>query len=241
MLVKNSREEQVYMSLEIALVGDHDAAVPAHQAIPVALSLAAEVLGVAVQPCWVPTDEIVSPKRLHGYHGIWCVPASPYRNMDGALAAIRYAREEGIPFLGTCGGFQHAVIEYARNVIGWHDANHAETSHGGRLVVNALACSLVETRDDVDFLSGSRLARIYGRDSVEEGYRCRYGLNPAYQAEFFKSDFRIAAIDRAGEVRAIEHRSHPFFIATLFQPERAALEKRLPPLVRAFVDTCRSS
>lgn len=228
------------MPLKIALVGDYDADVPAHRAIPTALSLAGQALQVEVQPCWVPTEEIMSPERLHGYHGIWCVPASPYRNMDGALLAIRHAREEAIPFLGTCGGFQHAIVEYARNVMGWHDADHAETSSEGRLVVQTLVCSLVERRDEVNFLCGSRLARIYGMDSVEEGYRCRYGLNPAYQAEFFRSDLRIAAIDRGGEVRAIEHTTHPFFVATLFQPERAALEMRLPPLVRSFVDTCRS-
>jgi len=64
--------------------------------------------------------------RAAGFDGFWCVPASPYRDIDGALRAIRFAREQRRPFLGTCGGFQHAVLEYARNVLGWADAEHGE-------------------------------------------------------------------------------------------------------------------
>lgn len=66
--------------------------------------------------------------------------------LEGALIAIRYARENSIPFLGTCGGFQHAILEYARNVLGWSDAAHAETDTTGRMVIAPLTCSLVEKR-----------------------------------------------------------------------------------------------
>ncbi len=73
------------------------------------------------------------------------MPASPYASADGAFAAIRFARENARPFLGTCGGFQHAVIEYARNVIGITDADHAETNPGADMpLIAPLACSLVE-------------------------------------------------------------------------------------------------
>src|SRR2546430_659730 len=98
----------------VALIGDHNPSVIAHQAIPEALRLAGNVEGV-----WVHTTSILNPEMdLRGFNGIWCVPASPYASMDGALKAIQYARESGRPFLGTCGGFQHALIEYARNVRG---------------------------------------------------------------------------------------------------------------------------
>ena len=126
-------------TLHIGLVGDHDIAVPAHQAIPRALALAADASNVNVAHEWVPTEEIVSTERLARFDGLWCVPASPYRRMEGALLAIRFAREEGRPFLGTCGGFQHAVIEYARHVLGWSDAEHAETAPDAeRLVISVV-------------------------------------------------------------------------------------------------------
>ncbi|HEY9516209.1 MAG TPA: hypothetical protein VIQ74_11065, partial [Gemmatimonadaceae bacterium] len=95
-------------SLHIALVGDYDPAVTAHQAIPRALALAAERLGVDVEQHWLPTDAVDADDPLAGVDAVWCVPASPYRSADGALRAIRAARESGRPFLGTCAGFQHA-------------------------------------------------------------------------------------------------------------------------------------
>ena len=133
------------MTLAIALIGDRDDAVTAHRAIPKALALAAEATGVDLRPAWVATDGINADADLAGYDGFWCVPASPYRSMDGALRAIRFARTHDKPFLGTCGGFQHAVVEYARNVLGWADADHAETApDAARAVIVPLACSLVE-------------------------------------------------------------------------------------------------
>lgn len=110
--------------IRIALIGDYDPQVTAHQAIPVALEMAAEHSGLNVQWQWLATDDIHAETPLHRFDGVWCVPASPYRSMDGALLAIRFAREQRRPFLGTCGGFQHAVLEYARNVLGWSDAEH---------------------------------------------------------------------------------------------------------------------
>jgi CTP synthase (UTP-ammonia lyase) len=103
-------------SISIGLIGDFNAAVLAHQAIPRALGLAGEVTGTSLCHEWVPTQEIRDESGLREFDGFWCVPASPYGSMDGALRAIRFAREQGRPFLGTCGGFQHTIIEYARNV-----------------------------------------------------------------------------------------------------------------------------
>jgi CTP synthase (UTP-ammonia lyase) len=220
----------------IGLVGDRDPSVPAHQAIPMALQLAANALDVDVDHEWVPTEEITQVSRVARYDGLWCVPASPYRNMDGALLAIEFAREQQRPFLGTCGGFQHAVIEYARNVQGWADAEHAETAPDAeRAVIAPLACSLIETTGVVRFRPGSLIAAAYGLNQASEGYRCRYGLNEDFQAALLSGPLRIAADDEDSEVRAVELDSHPFFVATLFQPERTALRGLLPPLVSAFV------
>lgn len=223
-------------TIHIGLVGDYDSNVPAHQAIPRALALAGEALAASVDCEWVPTQEINDTSRVSSFDGLWCVPASPYRSMEGALRAIRYARESDLPFLGTCGGFQHAILEYARNVLGWTDAEHAETAPAAsRLVIIPLSCSLVETAGAIHFRPGSQIAAAYGCLEATEEYHCRYGLNPALRSGIESGALRVGAHDESGEVRAVELADHPFFVATLFQPERAALSGRLPPLIKAFV------
>jgi CTP synthase (UTP-ammonia lyase) len=238
-LAREGPRLRVREMVKIGLIGDYDASVPAHQAIPLAIRLAAGELGCAAASEWVPTHEIADVRRISRFDGLWCVPASPYRSMDGALLAIQFAREARRPFLGTCGGFQHAVVEYARNVLGWADAEHAETApHANRAVVALLECSLVEVTDTILLKPGTLIHNAYGREQIVEGYRCRYGLNPAFLGQLTSGPLQVAAEDRSGEVRALELGDHPFFVTTLFQPERAALTGTLPPLVAAFVRAC---
>ena len=158
----------------VALIGDFNGAVIAHQAIPKALRLAS----AAVEPVWVHTASIADPAvELADFDGIWCVPASPYANTTGALAAIRYAREQRRPFLGTCGGFQHAVLEYARNVCGLPEAAHAEIApEAQQRVIAPLACSLVEKTEEILLAEDSLLRRAYGCTRAVEGYH--FFVNP---------------------------------------------------------------
>lgn len=222
--------------VKIGLVGEHDDSVPAHQGIPLSLQAVAESSGVCVAFDWISTDQIAGVDSISEFQRLWCVPATPYRSMEGALFAIQYARENRVPFLGTCGGFQHAIVEYARNVLGWADADHAESSPDAvRPVISPLACSLVETTEAVNIFPGSGLAAIYGTLEIFEGYRCRYGLNPVFRQALLQGPLRGAADDATGEIRAVELNGHPFFFATLFQPERAALKGELSPLIKAFV------
>lgn len=226
------------MPARIALVGDYSPSVLAHRAIPHALALARDALAAELDWTWVATRDVRDATReLAGFAAIWVVPNSPYENMAGVLAAIRFARETRRPFLGTCGGFQHALIEYAQDVAGLAAADHAETNPTGEmLVVAPLACSLVETSATVRFTPGSRLQTAYGTDAAVEGYHCRYGLNPAHRTTLERAGLHFTAVDDSGAVRAAElpGRDHPFFVGTLFQPERAALRQRTPPLVQAF-------
>ncbi|WP_095078469.1 CTP synthase [Pseudomonas sp. Irchel s3h17] len=225
--------------LRIALIGDYDPHVIAHQAIPVALNRAAQHADLDVRFHWLATDQIDAGTRFTDFDGFWCVPASPYRHTNGALRAIEYAREQRRPFLGTCGGFQHAVLEYARNVLGWADAEHAETSpDAARAVLSPLACSLVEAVDRIHLIEGSLIARAYVSHDIQEGYRCRYGVNPEFERALLNQDLHATGHDAAGEVRAVELHDHPFFVATLFQPERAALAGKHVPLVDALVQAC---
>lgn len=225
--------------IRIALVGDYDPGVPAHQAIPVALDRVANETGLDVQATWVPTTDIGDGASLQAFAGIWCVPASPYLDMDGALTAIRFARERQVPFLGTCGGFQHALLEYARNYLGWADAEHAETApESENAIITPLTCSLVEAFAPIRLRAGSRMAAAYNSLETRERYRCRYGLRKELEADVFAGPLRVSGYDEDDEVRAVELDGHPFFVATLFQPERAALEGSTPPLVKAFVRAC---
>jgi CTP synthase (UTP-ammonia lyase) len=235
----------------VALIGDFNPGVVAHRAIPPALDLAARHLGGSVTWDWVGTDKITdAPRQLAGHAGVWCVPGSPYRRMEGALAAIRFARETNLPFLGTCGGFQHALVEIARNVLGIEGADHAETApavsapsksaEGGRvegpqLVVTPLACALVGQHGEVTFTPGSQLHAIFHGQSTREGYHCSYGLNPDYRTRFEATGLRFTGFDADHQIRALELHGHPFFIGTLFQPERAAIAGRSHPLIEAFV------
>lgn len=231
----------------IALIGDRNPAIIAHQGIVLSLQGRAEAGWLGTET--VTGDATEMRQRLNGYHGVWCLPGSPYRNMEAALAAIQVAREDGIPFIGTCGGFQHAVIEFTRNVLGRNDADHAESNPDAEMpVITQLACSLVGQTGNVRFTAGSRLADAMGGAESNEGYHCSYGINPDYRPLFDKSGLRFTAFDANGEVRGLELDGHLFFLATLFQPERAALpldpatagKGRVHPLVLAFIGAARA-
>jgi CTP synthase (UTP-ammonia lyase) len=223
---------------QIALIGDHDPQVTAHRAIPLALKIAAANLHVPIRFDWIHTSTLgaTPDEMLKSYQGIWCVPASPYANPAGAIAAIRYARRQNRPFLGTCAGFQHALLEFAQDVLGIANPKHAETDPKAiDPLITPLACSLVEATAKIRLLPGSRLARAYERTEIVEGYHCRFGLSRAFYEKFANSALRPVGWDAQGEIRAVELVEHPFFVATLFQPERAALLNLSPPPVRAFV------
>ncbi len=229
----------------IALVGDYSPSVIAHRAIPRALKLASAAAKCDLAWRWVATREVRdAPRDLAKFSAIWLVPASPYENMAGALNAVRFGRETRRPFLGTCGGFQHALLEFARDAAGLAGADHAESNPAAAtLVVTPLACSLVEKTGALRFAPGSLIHGAYGHDTAQEGYHCNYGLNPAHRAALERAGLRFTAFDENDEVRAAELPAavHPFFVGTLFQPERAALRGELPPLVRAFVQAAAST
>lgn len=224
--------------LRVGLIGDRNPDVLAHRAIPEAVRLAAGALGLQAEATWLATDELPAEPdaaRLAGFDALWCVPASPYRHTAGAIAAITVARTRDIPFFGSCGGFQHALLEIARNVLRV-DAAHAELDPGAPdPVIAPLSCSLVEVRAAVRLAPGSLLARAYGRDSLEEGYHCSYGLAAAFESRLAAAGVAVTARDDAGDARAFELEGPRFFTGTLFQPERRALSGEAPPPVTALL------
>ena len=219
----------------IVIVGDRSSDVLAHSAIDQVF----ERFGGSVERHWLGTREVTS-RELERAGGIWLVPGSPYCSLEGALMACQWAREQHLPFLGTCGGFQHAVLEFARNVAGMADAAHGEVQPDSeKQVVSLMQCGLVEREAGVRFEVGSRLRSLMGVDESLEGFHCRYGLNPGFRAVLEDAGFRFTAIDSAGEIRGGELPEHPFFVGTLFQPERWALRGKLHPVVRGFIEAVR--
>jgi len=192
-------------------------------------------LGVDVEATWVSTVDIDNT-LLEQCDGIWVGPGSPYKSMERTLAAIRYARENGIPCFGTCGGFQHMLIEYARNVLGFQDAQHAEYDpYASNLFISQLACSVAGRSMQLCFASGSRVAAIYGAECAEEEYYCNFGVNPDKIALLRRGPLQISGSDAEGEIRVVELRGHPFFLGTLFVPQLRSTSDKPHPLVSAFV------
>ncbi len=230
-------------TIQIALTGELDESVVAHRAIPRSLTLAAAAVGCRVDARWVPTTELLPDPAavLEPFHGHWCVPGSPYASFEGALAGIADSRVTGRPFLGTCGGFQHALLEYARDVAGLGDAAHEEiTPAAATLLINRLTCSLEEHDGRIQLEAGSRAARAYGRLFAIEGYHCNFGLNGAFRSTLERAGLVVSGVDEAGDVRVVELPRHPFFVATLYQPERSALAgNRAHSLIAAFVEAAR--
>jgi CTP synthase (UTP-ammonia lyase) len=164
------------------------------------------------------------------------------------LKGIEFARRCDWPFLGTCGGFQYALIEFSRNVLGIADADTAENNSGSKnIVIYPVACAVPNRLGDAPKLSGmvpeirlrpgSYLQSFYGKDKeiVSEEFFCNFEVNPEYEWATMEAGFPVVARGANGEIRAIESPTHRFFIATLFQPQLSSTETNPHPVILAFV------
>lgn len=228
----------------IGLIGDRQPDVTAHRAIPIALQIAAVEQKLNVSHQWLETSEVqdkLSAPDAPAYNGLWCVPASPYIDTDGALFAINKGRNRQIPFLGTCGGYQHMLLEFAHNELGLTRAANAEITPDAEMpLIAPLSCSMVEVTDRINFKPGSLIARHYKKESTDEKYHCNFGLNANFANLFANTDLQITGADKNQQPRAIELKNHPFYIGVAFQPERTALENHSHPLISAFLQAAAS-
>jgi CTP synthase (UTP-ammonia lyase) len=225
-------------AIRIALVGDCNQQQRAHQAIGKALGA---IPANHVEGVWVPTESVGQGERLAEFDGIWCVPGMPYHSADGALAAIRHARITRTPFLGTSAGFQYALIEYARNALGFGEADHQKSHPKAAMpLISPLGCAMVGVKARVRFTDGSILRKAYRAPQSVELYHCSFGLNSRYRRLIESGPLCITAVDDQDEIRGVELDGHPFFVATLFQPEMASAAEGSPasPLVNAFAAAC---
>ena len=216
----------------VVLIGDRNPDYVTHRELDAVLKL----LPATVRAEWVGTD---TAEAMHtsDADGVWLVPGTPYRNDHAVFAAITTARTSGQPFLGTCGGFQYAVIEFARNVAGLPGAHHAETAPDAKeLVVDRLACSLIGEERRVTPVPGTRLHTVCGSAPFIGFHWCNFGVASAYIQRLAAHGLVIGAYADDAGVEAVELAEHPFFMATLFQPQMGSLAGHpLHPLIEAFV------
>ena len=236
-------------AVRIGILGDFNADFRSHHATNEALQHASAKLNLPVESGWISTPSVLEPnaqKMLESVDGIWAAPGSPYKSFDGMLKGIEFARRRDWPFLGTCGGFQYALIECARNVLGIKDADTAENNSGSKnIVIYPVACAVPDRAQDAPKLSGpipeirlrpgSYLQSFYMKDTVVEEFFCNFEVNPDYEWAAMEAGFPVVARGPQGEIRAIESPTHLFYIATLFQPQLSSKPKKPHPLVLAFV------
>lgn len=228
--------------VRVVVVGDFDETSPTHSATDESLAHAAARLGVRADVRWAATDDLARDLGVvRSADALLCAPGSPYRSLAGALRALHHGRTEGVPTLGTCGGFQHAVLEYARDVLAVTDAAHAEYDpYASRLFISQLTCSLRGRTLPVTLTEGTRAAALYGGTKTDERYYCDFGLNPEYERQLHENGLRVAGTGAEGEARVLEIAEHPYYLATLFVPQTSSTPDAPHPLLLGLLEAART-
>jgi CTP synthase len=235
--------------VNIAIVGKYVTLKDAYLSVIEALKHGGFYQGARVNMTWIPSDELIAggvEEVLGRADGVLVPGGFGIRGVEGKIEAIRFARENKIPYLGLCLGLQCAVIEFARNVCGLEGANSSEfdpktphavidllpeqegvTDMGGTMRLGAYPC---------DILPGSLAERCYGEPLIHERHRHRYEVNPNYHAILQERGMVFSGMSPDRRlVEIIELPDHPYFIAGQFHPELKSRPTRPHPLFREFV------
>ena len=238
--------------VKIALVGKYVKLHDAYLSVAEALRHGGLAHGLKAEIGWEDSETLNrenARERLSGYGGVIVPGGFGSRGIEGMIAAAEYCRTNGVPYFGICLGMQTAVIEFARHVLGWADADSGElnsmSAHkvidlmadqygdipkGGTMRLGAYPCVLAK---------GSRAARIYGCDSVTERHRHRYEFNNAFGRELEKAGLSVCGRSPDGKLaEAVEISGLPFYIGVQFHPEFKSRPNRPHPLFAAFVREC---
>ena len=224
--------------IRIGVIGDYDGR-PSHLATDEAIMHCACHMGLEQEIQWLPTAslELDYEQNLTGFDAFWCAPGSPYISAQGAMNAIRFARENNYPFLGTCGGFQHAILEFARDVLHLPEIMKSDFDpYTSSIFLSELSCSLVGETRTILLNEGTRVAQIYHAVSSFERYNCTFGLNERFRNQIVQHGFVAAGTDELGAVRILELPQNNFYVATLFQPQLSSTPENPHRLVLAFLN-----
>lgn len=243
--LKDAKEE-----VHIGLVGKYVELADAYKSIIESLIHAAAYNDRKLKLKLIPAEGIIdenAANKLEGMQAVIVAPGFGDRGIEGKIAAIKYVRENNIPFLGICLGMQCAVIEYARNVIGIKDANSAENKEaktdnpvidmmeeqkdisemGGTMRLGASDCELSE---------GSKVLDIYGQKTIQERHRHRYEFNDKYKQQFIDNGMiPVGFAPKTNLVDVVEVPTHPWFVAVQYHPEYSSTVVNPHPLFKAFV------
>lgn len=234
----------------VALVGKYTALHDAYISVVEALKHGGFAHNAQVNIKWVNSEELSddnAAETLQDVSGILVPGGFGHRGIDGKIAAIKYARENNIPFLGLCLGMQLSIVEFSRNVIGWNDAHSAEldpsTTHpvihlmpdqdgiediGGTLRLGSYPCELAE---------GSKARELYGKDTIHERHRHRYEVNNYYRGDLEKHGMSLCGLSPDGRiVEMLEIPDHKWFIATQAHPEFKSRPNHPHPLFDGFIE-----
>jgi CTP synthase (UTP-ammonia lyase) len=227
--------------IQIGLVGDFSEKIHTLVALNNAITHAAPFLPFSLDARWIPTATIDDTFLVHhDFDGFWVVPGSPYTNDDGVYKLITFCRKNNFPLLGTCGGFQYMVVEYARNVLGFAKASHEESDpDGADLVISKLSCSLKGKQEIVlitDYQSW--MYEVLKQKEITGSFYCSYGVNPTYTKTINQYPFTFTAFSSEGDPRAFELKTHRFFNGTLFQPPLDSTSEHPNPLLVSFFEKC---
>ncbi len=235
--------------VRVALVGKYIELKDSYKSIAESFIHAAAANDVQVEVEWIHSEDVNEETvnaLFTGIRGIVVAPGFGKRGIEGKIVAIRHARENNIPFLGICLGMQCAVIEFARNVLGFKDAHSTEvnpaTSHpvidlqevqkkithlGGTMRLGAYPCLIKE---------GTKAFEIYGKKEVSERHRHRYEFNNEYLKDFEKAGLKASGTHpEAGLVEIMELKNHPWFVGVQFHPEYKSTVANPHPFFIGFV------
>ena len=243
-------------SVEIALVGKYVALHDAYLSVAEALTHGGIENDVKVNIRWVDSETVTdgnTAELLDGADGVLVPGGFGSRGIEGKLAAVRWARESRVPFLGICLGMQMAVVEYARHVCGWADAHSSEldpatthpvidlmpdqrgvTAKGGTMRLGAYPCKVVSR--------GSRTYQAYGAEEISERHRHRYEFNNEYRDALTQAGLELAGLSPDGRlVEIVELPGHPWFVGVQFHPELKSRPNKAHPLFRAFIAAAKEN
>lgn len=223
------------MTKTLVILGEYNPDWETHRATNAAIEHSSRVVSCALRTEWHSTSTITR-SRIETAHGFWIATGAPYLSLDTALDVIRFAREHHVPCLGTCQGFQHIMLEFARAYLGITHPGHAEYNRDAPYpFISELSCSLRGQVSEVNLLDGSLVAGCYGATRITERYYCRYGIAPDSVAAVRAGPIRVSGVGSEGEIRIVEYPAHPFMVGTLFVPQARSLADQPHPLVSAFV------
>jgi CTP synthase (UTP-ammonia lyase) len=231
--------------VRVGIVGDFDRNKHSHWATEAALFHAAAQIGHTVEPEWVPTSALAgagATRQLAPFDALWGAPGSPYDSVAGMLDAIAHARTHDIPYLGTCGGFQYALVEFSRNVLGVADAESAENDPQGKnVVITAVNCEIPARGPRLHGASiihptpGTLLEALCGPGDLSGEFFCSFETNRDFVPRWVAAGLAVAARGQDGEMRAFELPANRIFLATLFQPQLSSSHRRPHPIVMGLL------